>query len=54
MIQETLGSVHLPTTFTENIMKQVANIKPALPTHSKPLYPSGTFCRNSHLYLSSA
>ena len=39
MIQETLGSVHLPTTFTENIMKQVANIKPAPPTHSKPLIP---------------
>ena len=39
MIQETLGSVHLPTTFTENIMKQVANIKPAPPTHSKPLVP---------------
>jgi RNA polymerase sigma factor (sigma-70 family) len=39
MIQETLGSVHLPTTFTENIMKQVANIKPAQPTHSKPLIP---------------
>ena len=39
MIQETLGSVHLPTTFTENIMKQVANIKPAQPTHSKPLVP---------------
>jgi RNA polymerase sigma factor (sigma-70 family) len=39
MIQETLGSVHLPTTFTENIMKRVANIKPAPPTHSKPLVP---------------
>ena len=39
MIQETLGSVHLPTTFTENIMKQVANIKPAPPTHSKPFVP---------------
>ncbi len=39
MIQETLGSVHLPTTFTENIMKQVANIKPVSPTNSKPLIP---------------
>ena len=39
MIQETLGSVHLPTTFTENIMKQVADIKPAPPTSSKPLIP---------------
>ena len=39
MIQETLGSVHLPTTFTENIMKQVANIKPVSPTNSKPFIP---------------
>ena len=39
MIQETLGSVHLPTTFTENIMKQVANIKPVSPTNSKPFVP---------------
>ena len=39
MIQETLGSVHLPTTFTENIMKQVANIKLAPPTHGKPFVP---------------
>ncbi len=39
MIQETLGSIQLPTTFTENIMKQVADIKPAPPTSSKPLIP---------------
>ena len=39
MIQETLGSIHLPTTFTENIMKQIANIKPAPPTGSKPFVP---------------
>ena len=39
MIQETLGSVHLPTTFTENIMRQIANIKPVSPTNSKPLMP---------------
>lgn len=38
MIQETLGSIHLPTTFTENVMKQVANIKPAAPVRS-PLIP---------------
>ena len=39
MIQETLGSVHLPTTFTETIVKQVADIKPVAPTNSKPLIP---------------
>ena len=39
MVRETLGSVDLPMTFTENIMKQVANIKPAPSTSSKPLIP---------------
>ena len=39
MIQETLGGVHLPTSFTDHIMKQVGNIKPASPTHSKPFLP---------------
>ena len=39
MIQETLGGVHLPTSFTEHIMKQVGNIKPAPPTHGKPFLP---------------
>ena len=39
IVRETLGSVDLPTTFTDNIMRQVANIKPAPPTNSKPLIP---------------
>ena len=39
MIRETLGSVHLPTTFTENIMRRVTDIKPAAPTSSRPLIP---------------
>lgn len=39
MIQETLGSVHLPTTFTETVVQQVADIKPVSPTNSKPLIP---------------
>ena len=39
MVQETLGSVNLPTTFTENIMRQTANIKPAAPMSSRPLIP---------------
>ena len=38
-VRETLGSVDLPMTFTENIMKQIANIKPVPPTNSKPLIP---------------
>ncbi len=39
MIQETLGSVHLPTTFTENIMKKASEIRPISPTSSIPLLP---------------
>ena len=39
IVSETLGSVDLPMTFTENIVKQIANIKPAPPTNSKPLIP---------------
>ena len=38
-VQETLGGVHLPTTFTENIMRQIADIKPVAPTSSKPIVP---------------
>ena len=39
MIQEILGSVLLPANFTENIMRQTAELKPAAPTSSKPLVP---------------
>ena len=39
IVRETLGSVDLPVTFTENIVKQVANLKPVTPTNSKPLIP---------------
>lgn len=39
MIRETLGSVHLPTTFTENVARQIADIKPASPSGSKPVIP---------------
>ena len=39
MIRETLGSVQLPANFTENITRQVADLKPIVPTSSKPLVP---------------
>lgn len=39
MIREMLGDVHLSTNFTENIMRQVADIKPTLPPVGKPLLP---------------
>lgn len=39
MIQETLGSIQLPTDLTENIMKKTAELQPISPTSSKPLLP---------------
>ena len=39
MIQETLGSIQLPTDLTENIMKKTAELQPTSPTSSKPLLP---------------
>ena len=39
MIHETLSSVQLPANFTENLMRQIADIKPIAPTSSKPLVP---------------
>lgn len=39
MIRETFGSIQLPANFTENIMRQAAEIKPVAPTSSKPLVP---------------
>ena len=39
MIRETLGSVELPANFTENIIRQVAELKPIAPTSSKPILP---------------
>ena len=39
MIQETLGSVHLPSYLTENILKKAAELQPTSPTSSKPLLP---------------
>ena len=39
MIREMLGGVHLSTNFTENIMRQVADMKPTQPPIGKPLLP---------------
>ena len=39
MIREMLGGVHLSTNFTENIMRRVADMNPALPPVGKPLLP---------------
>ena len=39
MIREMLGGVHLSANFAEDIMRQVADIKPTLPPVGKPLLP---------------
>ena len=39
MIQETLGSVHLPSYLTENILKKAAELQLTSPPNSKPLLP---------------
>ena len=43
LIQEVLGGVQLPTHLTENIMRQVADLKPTPPPVAKPLLPWGAF-----------
>ena len=41
LIRETLGSVSLSPNLTENIMRDIANIKQTQPSGSKPLLPLG-------------
>jgi len=43
MVQEVLGGLQLPTNLTENIMRQVADVKPIPPPVAKPLVPWGAF-----------
>ncbi len=42
-VQEVLGGVQLPTNLTENIMRQIADLKPIPPPVAKPLLPWGAF-----------
>ncbi len=41
MIRENLSSVQFPTQTTENIMKEISQLKPTAPSGSKPLVPIG-------------
>ncbi len=41
MIQEVLGNFQIPTNLTENIMREIAKIRPASPSVSKPWIPWG-------------
>ena len=43
LVQEVLGGVQLPTNLTENIMRQIADLKPIPPPVAKPLLPWGAF-----------
>ena len=43
LVQETLGGVQLSTNLTENIMRQIADVKPTPPPVAKPLLPWGAF-----------
>ena len=41
LVQEVLGGAQFPTNLTENIMRQVAELKPTPPPVAKPLLPWG-------------
>ena len=43
LVQEILGGIPFPTKLTENIMRQVADLKPIPPPVAKPLLPWGAF-----------
>ena len=43
LVQEVLGGLQFPTTLTENIMRQVADLKPTPPPVAKPLLPWSAF-----------
>ena len=43
LVQEVLGGVQLPTRLIENIMQQVADLKPTPPPAGKPLLPWAAF-----------
>ena len=43
LVQETLGGVQLSTNLTENIMRQIADVKPIPSPVAKPLLPWGAF-----------
>ena len=43
LVQEVLGGIQVPTNLTENVMRQVADLKPTPPPVAKPLLPWGAF-----------
>ena len=51
MIQEVLGNFQIPTNLTENIMREIANIKPVSPSVSKPWIPWGLSFASTFLVI---
>ena len=43
LVQEVLGGIQLPTRLIENIMQQIADLKPTPPPAGKPLLPWAAF-----------
>ncbi len=51
MIREVLGSFQIPRNLTENIMQEVARLKPASPSVSKPWMPWGFSLASTFLVI---
>ena len=51
MVQEVLGNFQIPTNLTENIMREIAKIRPASPSVSKPWLPWGLSLASTFLVI---
>ena len=51
MIQEVLGNFQIPTNLTESIMREIAKIRPASPSVSKPWLPWGLSFASTFLVI---
>ena len=51
IIQEVLGNFQMPVNLTENIIREVAHIKPATPSVSKPWIPWGLSLASTFLVI---
>ena len=51
MIREVLGSFQIPRNLTENVMREIARLKPASPSVSKPWLPWGLSFASTFLVI---
>ena len=51
IVQEALGNFQIPTNLTENIMREIAKIKPVSPSVSKPWLPWGLSFASTFLVI---